>query len=188
MTKAQLALLFALGVGGGAHAATFTGTVFEDANYGGGAGRSLAASGGAPVQGVRVELYRASTNAFIQSTTTNASGFYSLSSGGNNFQVRVRVVNGTVRSTRPGGGSGGCTTCVPVQTFRMEGAGNTVVAVTNRVGGENPLLPDAISNTSSALFTALTVANTRVPQSAEQRFHDHRHRLRFQFRHHRQHA
>ncbi len=65
MSKAPLALLLAL-VMGGAHAATFTGTVFEDVNYGGGAGRSQAASGGVGLNGVTVELYRASTNAFCQ--------------------------------------------------------------------------------------------------------------------------
>jgi hypothetical protein len=166
MSKAQrmglLACLFAL-LGGGAHAATFTGTVFEDANYGGGAGRSLAASGGVGVNGARVELYRVSNNAFITSTTTNASGVYSLSSGNNNFQVRVRVVNGTVRSTRTGGA--GCTTCVPVQTFRTEGSGTTVVAVADHVGGENPALSDAIANTTSAAYNTLTVAGARVPQS-----------------------
>src|SRR5690348_14537811 len=146
MSKARLACLLALLstclAGGGARAATFTGTVFEDANYGGGAGRSLAASGGTVLSGVTVELYRASNNNFIASTTTNASGFYSLSSGTNNFQVRVRVVNGSVRSARSGGST--CATCVPVQTFRTEGSGNTVVAVTDHVGGENPALSDAI--------------------------------------------
>jgi hypothetical protein len=103
MSKAPLALLLAV-VSGVAHAATFTGTVFEDVDYGGGAGRSLAASSAVGLNGVTVELYRASTNAYIASATTNASGFFTLSSGaGNNFQVRVRVVNGSVRSSRAGG-------------------------------------------------------------------------------------
>ena len=43
-----------------AHAATYTGTVFEDVNYGGGAGRSLATSAGVPLANVTVELYRVS--------------------------------------------------------------------------------------------------------------------------------
>ena len=166
MSKAQRTLLLAclLALSGGAtHAATYTGTVFEDTNYGGGAGRSLATSGGTPLAGVTVELYRFSNNAFIASATTNASGVYSLSSGNNNFQVRVRVVNGTVRSSRTGGST--CTTCVPVQTYRTEGSGNTVVAVTNRVGGENPALSDAIVNISSAGYNTLTVAGARLPQS-----------------------
>lgn len=163
MSKAPLTLLLALGVGSVAHAATFTGTVYEDANYGGGDGRSLVAAAGVGLAGVRVELYRVRNNQFLASATTNAAGFYSVSSGNNNFAVRVRVVNGTVRSARAGGA--GCTTCVPVQTFRMEGSGNGVVAVTNRVGGENPALSDAISNTTNANYTSLTVVGARVPQS-----------------------
>ena len=165
MPKAPFLLLAALFVGGVAHAATFTGRVFEDVNYGGGVGRSQAASGGVGLPGVTVELYRVTGNTYVTNAVTDANGFFSLSSGNTNAAVRVRVVNGTVRSSRLGGGAAGCTTCVPVQTYRMEGSGNTVVAVTNRVGGENPTLPDAIINTTSAAFTTLTVANTRVPQS-----------------------
>ena len=166
MSKARawpLAGLFALGVSGLAQAATFTGTVFEDSNYGGGAGRSLAASGGTGLSGVTVELYRASSGAFIASAVTNASGLYTLSSAANSFQVRVRVVNGSVRSAR--GGGAGCATCVPVQTFRTEGSVNTIVPVTDHVGGENPALSDAIANTTSATFASLTVAGARMPQS-----------------------
>jgi hypothetical protein len=155
-------LLAALVVGGAAHAATFTGRVFEDTNYGGGAGRSQAVSGGVGLAGVTVELYRVTGNAYVQSDVTDASGFFSLTSGNTSAAVRVRVVNGTVRSSRPGGAA--CTTCVPVQTFRMEGSGNTVVAQTSRVGGENPALSDAILNSTSASWTSLTVG-TRVPQS-----------------------
>jgi hypothetical protein len=162
MPRAPLLLLAALVVGGAAHAATFTGRVFEDTNYGGGAGRSQAASGGVGLAGVTVELYRVTGNAYVQSDVTDASGFFSLTSGNTSAAVRVRVVNGSVRSSRPGGAA--CTTCVPVQTFRMEGSGNTVVAQTSRVGGENPALSDAILNSTSASWTSLTVG-TRVPQS-----------------------
>ena len=67
---------------GVAHAATFTGTVFEDANYGGGAGRTRVASGGAVLPDVTVELYRVVTGGiFIATTTTNASGVYSFDYG-----------------------------------------------------------------------------------------------------------
>ena len=143
-------------------AATFTGTVFEDANYGGGAGRSLAASGGTVLAGVTVELYRASNGNFVASTTTDINGFYSLSNGTNNYQVRVRVVNGTVRSARTGGAA--CTTCVPVQTFRTEGSGNGIVPVTDRVGGETPAASDAYVYQGSGGFGGLT-SGGRVPQS-----------------------
>jgi hypothetical protein len=157
-------LLLALLGADPARAATFNGTVFEDINYGGGAGRSLAASGGVGIAGVRVELYRVSDNALIASTTTLAGGGYSLSSGGTGAAMIVRVVSGTVRSSRTGGAA--CTTCVPVQTFRTNAASGAAVAVTNRVGGETPASVDAVSNATAPLllYTALS-AGGRVPQS-----------------------
>jgi hypothetical protein len=42
--------------GGIAHAANITGTVFEDINYGGGAGRTQAAAAGVGINAVRMEL------------------------------------------------------------------------------------------------------------------------------------
>src|SRR5688572_27134896 len=156
-------LLLALCVGGPAYAATFTGTVFEDANFGGGLGRSRVASGGTPLANVTVELYRESNGQWLATTTTNGSGFYSLSSGaGNTFDVIVRVVNGTVRSARTGGA--GCTTCVPVQTFRTDATSGAAVAVTDRVGGENPALSDGIINPGTSNYSVITGAG-RVPQS-----------------------
>jgi hypothetical protein len=143
-------------------AATFTGTVFEDANYGGGAGRTRAASGGAVLPNVIVELYRASDGLFIATTTTNASGVYSLTSGATAVAMRVRVVNGSVRSARTGGAT--CTTCVPVQTFRTDATSGTAVNVTNLVGGESPGVSDAVVNPGSSNYSTLT-AGTRVPQS-----------------------
>ena len=103
-----------------AHAATFTGTVFEDANYGGGAGRSLRDVG----RRCRWRTSRSSCIASVTAissppTTTNASGVYSLTSRvAPALPMYVRVVNGTVRSSRTGGAA--CTTCVPVQTFRTD--------------------------------------------------------------------
>ena len=97
---ALLALLLSAGA---VHAATFTGTIFEDANYGGGAGRARVASGGTVLSGVTVELYAVTGGALIATTTTNGSGFYSLSSGVSAASMIVRVVNGTVRSARTGG-------------------------------------------------------------------------------------
>ena len=153
--------LIAFGAIGPACAATFTGTVFEDAHYGGGPGRSFATSGGTRLAGVTVELFRASNGNFVASTTTDINGFYSLSSGNTTNQMRVRVVNGTVRSARIGGA---CATCVPVQTFRTEGSGNGIVPVTDRVGGENPALSDSGVYPGSGGFGSLTGAG-RVPQS-----------------------
>lgn len=151
-----LALVFAVFVTmGRAEAATYTGTVFEDVNYGGGAGRSRTASSGVPLANVRVELYRQSNGNFVTSGVTNASGVYSLSSGNTSNAMIVRVVNGTVRSSR----SGGCATCVPVQTFRTMMTSGNVVNVTDRVGGETPTLSDAASNTGSNNISTLNSAS-----------------------------
>src|SRR5688500_8387817 len=154
-------LVLAVLAAGVAQGATFTGTVFEDANYGGGAGRTLAASGGAVLANVRVELYRLSSGAFIATTTTNAAGVYSFNTGNSSAAMRVRVVNGTVRSARIGGA---CVTCVPVQTFRTDATSGAAVAVTNRVGGEDPAVSDAVVNPGADSFGSLT-AGGRVPQS-----------------------
>ncbi|MCX7769701.1 MAG: hypothetical protein N2202_01305, partial [Proteobacteria bacterium] len=51
------------------------GIVFEDINYGGGAGRNLTTSNGNRVPNARVELYSGAGN-FITFTTTNSSGEY----------------------------------------------------------------------------------------------------------------
>src|SRR6185295_9198473 len=145
------------GLGAGlAHAATYTGTVFEDINYGGGAGRSLTASGGVPLANVTVELYRISNVNLLATTTTNASGFYTLTSTGTNAAapVYVRVVNGTVRSSRAGGAA--CTTCVPVQTFRTTATTGAAVAVTDHVGGETPGSSDAVINPGSSSLGTIT--------------------------------
>jgi hypothetical protein len=156
------ALLVALLPGQYAWSATFSGTVFEDANYGGGAGRTLAASGGTVLPNVVVELYRVSNGALMDTDTTNASGVYTLNSGNTSAPMLVRVVNGSVRSARTGGAA--CTTCVPVQTFRTDAVTGTAVAVTDRVGGETPSSSDAVVNTGSSNYSTLT-AGGRVPQS-----------------------
>jgi len=135
----------ALALAGQVGAATITGTVFEDTNYGGGAGRPLGTSGTARVEGARVEIYNGS-NAFQVALTTDANGFFTYTYSGN-AERRIRVVNGTVRSERTGGT--GCTTCVPVQTYRVEAPSGTTVAIANEVGGRNPALVDAAQTTGS---------------------------------------
>ena len=154
--------LFAVTGAGAAHGATFTGTVFEDANYGGGAGRTRVASGGTVLASVTVELYRVSDGAFIATTTTNVSGVYSLDSGATAASMRVRVVNGTVRSARTGGA--GCTTCVAIQTFRTDASTGAAVNVIDHVGGESPGVSDAVVNPAASNYSTLT-AGGRVPQS-----------------------
>jgi len=155
-------LAFASFGSGVAHAATFNGFVFEDANYGGGAGRARIASGGVGLPNVIVELYRLDNGNFIATATTGPTGAYSLSSGNTTQPMRVRVVNGSVRSARTNGAA--CTTCVPVQTYRTDATTGTPVAVTNRVGGEAPASSDAVVNPGTSNYSTLT-AGGRVPQS-----------------------
>lgn len=139
-------------------AARLLGTVFEDANYGGGAGRALAASGGVGRPGARVELYDGS-GAFLQAVNAGANGLY-VFDGWQAGNYTVRVVNASVRSARPGAVAG----LLPVQVFRTTGASGAALPVTDRVGGENPALADADSNTTAAALASLATAGA-TPQS-----------------------
>ncbi|WBO83921.1 T9SS type A sorting domain-containing protein [Hymenobacter yonginensis] len=119
-----------------AAAGTISGIVYEDANYGGGSGRSQAASGSAGVNGATVELYNGTT---LQNTTTTATiggaaGSY-LFSGVGAGTYTVRVVNRTVPSNRAGYAAG----LLPVQTY--------VNSNGERVGGETPTATDAAAGT-----------------------------------------
>jgi len=145
---AWVALAFAGQVG----AATITGRVFEDPNYGGGAGRPFGTSGTVGVEGARVEIYNGS-NAFQTFVTTDANGVFTYTYTGNT-ERRIRVVNGTVRSERTGGTT--CTTCVPVQTYRVEAPAGSLVTVTNEVGGRSPALVDAAQTTGTMPGTTAT--------------------------------
>ncbi|MBI5170149.1 MAG: DUF11 domain-containing protein [Candidatus Eisenbacteria bacterium] len=140
-------------------AARIAGTVFEDANYGGGAGRSLAASSGAPRPGARVELYDGTSGAFLQLARTDGSGAY-VFDGWPAGAYTVRVANASVRSSRPGAIAG----LLPVQTWRTDASSGAPVAVTDRVGGENPAIADADSNTTAAALASLA-APAATPQS-----------------------
>ena len=127
------------------------GTVFEDVNYGGGVGRPAGTAGTSPRPGATIELYASlgSGGALLATTTTNSSGQYNFSVSPSTSYV-VRVVSGTVSSSRPGYVAG----LLPVQTFN---------GTTDRVGGEAPERPDAGPNTSSATLPALS-AGTQVAQ------------------------
>src|SRR5579872_4006235 len=134
-----------------------SGTVFEDLNYGGGAGRSLSGSSGVGRPNVRVELYDSAGN-FITFTTTNSSGVYTLT-GAAGQTYTIRVVDSSVLSSRPGATS----SLIGVQTFRTSGLSGTAgVADTNRVGGEDPTKVDAGngSTTLAALTTGTTTAQS----------------------------
>jgi parallel beta-helix repeat protein len=138
-----------------AAAQTISGAVFEDVNYGGGAGRDLVASSGVTRSGARVELYDAA-GAFTAFTTTDALGAYSfgpLAVG----SYTVRVVNASVGSSRAGFVIG----LLPVQTFRTDASSGGAVDATDFVGGQNPTVTDAgnggpgtVMNTTTGVFTA----------------------------------
>jgi parallel beta-helix repeat protein len=123
---------------------------------------------GVGVANARVELFRVSDDQFISATTTNGAGAYTFTTTGGDagVAVRIRVVNATVRSARTGGAA--CNTCVPVQTFRTNvtivGGNNVVSAVTDRVGGENPALSDAVAGANNVDWDDLPAA-TRTAQS-----------------------
>ena len=118
---------------------TVTGTVFEDVNYGGGAGRTYAvanaaasasgfASGAVGRAGVRVEFYDAG-GTFITATSTDAAGNYSIGGLSSGMAYTVRVVNAALTSARSAVAS--TAGLLSVQTFRTNGgaadAGSLVV-------------------------------------------------------------
>ncbi|HKQ56778.1 MAG TPA: SdrD B-like domain-containing protein, partial [Candidatus Eisenbacteria bacterium] len=141
-------------------APTISGRVFEDLNYGGGAGRSLAASAGVVRPGTRVEFYDA-TGAYLAADTTDAAGLYAFD-GWAPGSYTVRVVNGMVTSSRPGAVAG----LLPVQTFRAVASTGTAVAEADRVGGEIPARADAGSNLTAQTLAALTTATTTAQSVA----------------------
>ncbi|RYY21101.1 MAG: hypothetical protein EOO36_01665, partial [Cytophagaceae bacterium] len=148
-----------------AQTGTITGTIFEDLNYGGGAGRSMSTANaaqtgsavavGAAGSAATVELYT-SAGAYVKSTTTSTAtatlGQYTFGSLAAGSYV-VRVVNSTVRSTRPGAVAG----LLPVQTFRTQSGDGT--ADPNRVGGEAPELVDAGAYTPGTTATTFTFSS-----------------------------
>jgi len=139
------------------------GFVYEDANYGGGSGRSRAALGGGAVgrPGAIVELYDNAGN-YLSTSVTDANGRYTLT-GVAGAAHTVRVVNGSVISARPGAGFTGSAAAgyasqqLAVQTYNGS---------TTRVGGEAPSRVDAGPNLSSASLSSLTTTTTAAQSVA----------------------
>lgn len=151
-------------VGGASCQLLISGTVFDDVNYGGNAGRDYAtanasatgsgfASGAIRSANSRVELYDASGN-YLTTQNTNGTGQYSFLRKPGSYQLRV--VNNTVNAVR--GGTG----LFPVQTFRSEAPAGTVVAITNEIGGASPADTDAGNNSSSTIAALNAVAGQTV--------------------------
>jgi uncharacterized repeat protein (TIGR01451 family) len=131
-----------------------TGTVFDDADYGGGAGRSRVTAGGAGVASARVELYDASGNFKTAVTTGRHGALLARRLGAGALHGARRERHGDRHAPGAIGGP------APVQTFRTDATSGTAVAVIDRVGGETPALADAAANTSNAALGSLTTATT----------------------------
>ncbi|MFL1896997.1 beta strand repeat-containing protein [Aquimarina sp. 2-A2] len=132
-----------------------TGTVFEDTNYGGGAGRDRTTASGTPVVGATLELYN-NLNTLEQTVTTDASGKFTFG-GMANGDYKIRVVNSTVKSNRGGGAA--CTTCFPIQTFRRDYSGGTFTDITQEIGGAAPSQQDG---GTGSIVGAQTIASITV--------------------------
>lgn len=133
------------------------GRVFEDINYGGGAGRNFATAGGVGISNATVQLFD-DLGALVFTTTTDATGQYTFA-GMQNGTYTARVINNTVRSTRPNGPS--CATCLPVQTYKADFVASTINPDVNKVGGNIPSATDPAAGTlTGAQSTAtITIAN-----------------------------
>ena len=143
-----------------APAQSISGTVFEDFNYGGGAGRDRASAAGSDRPAARVELYSAG-GALVSSTATDLAGAYAFAGLTPGSSYSVRVVNASVSSSR----AGYLPALLPVQTFRTDAASGVALPVTDHVGGEIPALVDAGdgATTLAALTTATTTAQSVTP-------------------------
>ncbi|QXP55801.1 right-handed parallel beta-helix repeat-containing protein [Cellulophaga sp. HaHa_2_95] len=130
-----------------------TGKVYEDINYGGGVGRSLATSSGELIEGVTVELYN-SSNTLVDIATTDDQGQY-VFGGMANGNYLVRVVNATVKSTRDNGIT--CSDCFGVPTYRSDFGTITGFTSVDRIGGLNPSIPDSGEGTLNNAKTVSTV-------------------------------
>ncbi|TPN83058.1 right-handed parallel beta-helix repeat-containing protein [Aquimarina algicola] len=131
-----------------------TGNVFEDINYGGGNGRDITTASGAPIENATVELYD-NTGTLEDATVTDSSGEY-VFGGMNNGDFSVRVVNSTVRSTR--GGGSGCTTCLPIQTFKRNFSLGTHTDITTQIGGTDPSGQDTAAGVLTGAQTVSSVS------------------------------
>ncbi len=126
---------------------TINGTVFEDVNYGGGAGRAFGTSGTLGINGATVELYDA-TGKYLSSTTTSSGGSYSFGTLPD-ADYFVRVVNDSVSSSR----SSTTGDELAVQTFRSS---NLNKQTTHEIGGRNPFASDATANTTAQTLNTTT--------------------------------
>ena len=138
-----------------------SGRVYEDYNYGGGAGRAYNATQGMSLRpSVRVELYSAAGGNVLSSQLTDASGAYSFA-GLVAGSYKVRVVNGFVTSSR----GGGCAQAVSIITSPASCAQlpvQTYINGASQVGGANPALADPALSTTTLPAGAQSVVSVTL--------------------------
>ncbi len=140
-----------------------SGTIYEDINYGGGAGvdynganasaqSSGWTNGDIGIDNARVELYD-NTGAFVDFTLTDVDGLYTFTDVMPGTYA-VRVVSGSLSSNRPSNSTG--QTIIPVQTYRQDASS----VFDNEIGGADPTKVDAAANNSSANLSSLNTTTT----------------------------
>jgi uncharacterized repeat protein (TIGR01451 family) len=135
-----------------------TGTVFEDINYGGGAGRNLTASSGKAISGAKVELYKYQSKTYLDgggsayfyetSALTDGTGKYTFANLAANTKYAIRVVNSAVNSTRSGSNGNE----LGIQTFRTNAASGSVSDLNNEVGGRTPTFADDATTSTTDYY------------------------------------
>ncbi len=127
--------------------ATLSGTIFDDVNYGGGAGRPLNADTSIKgVAGTLIEVY-SSSGLLTDKATTDNNGKFSVTLP-RNATYYLRVVSDSVNSSR----SGSTGAELGIMTYRSAGG----IGVTNEIGGRFPYRADAAANTSGATLNTNT--------------------------------
>jgi uncharacterized repeat protein (TIGR01451 family) len=139
------------------------GRVFEDINYGGGAGRSFAV-GGTPISNARIELYNTGGN-FVATTNTDNTGAYQFSNLPTSITYYVRIVNSTITSNRLLNNP--MTGLLPVQTFRSDATTGIAVVDANRVGGEKPSVADALNGSNGTIMSSAGVFSGNLTGQAQ---------------------
>ncbi len=140
-----------------------SGTVFEDADFAGTASNQGGSDPGLP--NVDVELYSAA-DAYLDSTTTDASGDFSFSVTDGTYKVRVRSATigddpGGPAETAPAGGFNACVpaTCAEPLPEMTWGNGSAVY------GGQDPSLDDTATGDNAGpgdTWLSITVSGAEV--------------------------
>jgi uncharacterized repeat protein (TIGR01451 family) len=139
-----------------------SGQVYEDYNYGGGAGRAYNSGQGMSLRpGVRVELYSAAGGNVLATALTNASGAYTFT-GQLPGNYKVRVVNGFVTSSRVGGCAQATDVSTPPATCTQLPVQTYINGNAAQVGGANPAGADPALSTGALPVGALSVASVTV--------------------------